>query len=88
MVNQRSKFSFTVDDTKLTNSLPNVINENPFRIYLYDAVNNTVLADYAYDFYSTASAPKYNKSTFDGIKNTENGVTKYKIRITNHVKNI
>ena len=79
---------FTVDDTKLTSSQPNVINENPFRIYLYDAVNNTVLADYTYDFYSNPSAPKYNKSTFDGMKYTVNGVTKYKIRITNHIKNI
>jgi hypothetical protein len=79
---------FTVDNTKLLNGQPNTITENPFRIYLYDAVNNTVLADYSYDLYSNATAPKYDKSTFDGMKYTENGMTKYKIRITNHVKNI
>jgi hypothetical protein len=79
---------FTVDNTKLINSQLGAITENPLRLYLYDAVNNTVLADYTYDFYSNASAPKYNKSTFDGIKYTESGMTKYKIRITNHVKNI
>ena len=37
---------------------------------------------------ASASKPKNNKITHSGIKYLENGLTKYKIRITNHIKNI
>lgn len=72
---------FTVDNTVGSENIPN-------RIYLYDAVNKRPLLDYYSDAYANSSKPKYNKLTHSGIKYTENGVTKYKIRITNHIKNI
>jgi hypothetical protein len=72
---------FTVDNSAGSVNIPN-------RIYLYDAVNKRPLLDYYSDAYANSSKPKYNKLTHSGIKYTENGVTKYKIRITNHIKNI
>lgn len=72
---------FTVDNTAGSENVPN-------RIYLYDAVNRRPLLDYYSDAFVNSSKPKYSKLTHSGIKYTENGLTKYKIRITNHIKNI
>ena len=64
----------------------------PNRIFLYDLTNKKVLADYIFDFTTNSLFPKYNKFIHDGIIQTENvgdgrGL-KYKIRITNHVRNL
>lgn len=71
-----------------TSSSSSNFNDSPNRIYLYDAKNKRPLIDYYLDTYTNSSKPKYNKLTHNGIKYTENGLTKYKIRITNHLKNI
>jgi Domain of unknown function (DUF4270) len=76
----------------------------PNRVFLYDLNNNKVLVDYSFDFSSNGANPKLNKSTFGGIlfnedntivkqiKNEDGLITnkgfKYKIRITNHVRNL
>lgn len=64
----------------------------PNRIFLYDLTNKKVLADYIYDFTSNSANPKLNKSIFGGIiqkEDVNNGRgLKYKIRITNHVRNL
>lgn len=62
--------------------------EEPIRIYVYDATNNTVILDY-YDS-TTFSNPKYNKFQFGGflqVDETENGI-KYSIRLTAHLNKI
>jgi len=64
----------------------------PNRIFLYDLTNKKVLADYIYDFTSNSTYPKFNKSIFGGIIQKEDVANgrgiKYKIRITNHVRNL
>lgn len=72
---------FTATDNKTHKERPN-------RLYLFDAKNKRPLIDYLTDPSASASKPKYNKITHSGIKYLENGLTKYKIRITNHIKNI
>ena len=59
------------------------------RIYAYDAKNNIPLADYSYDP-STNTADAYNSKLIHlGQRITdENGVSKFKIRITEHLNNI
>jgi hypothetical protein len=75
----------------------------PGRIFLYDLTNKKALFDYSFDFTSNALFPKFNKGIFGGIllddkgkilkqKNSDgvfvNKGTKYKIRITNHIRNL
>ncbi|WP_396195576.1 DUF4270 domain-containing protein [Flavobacterium sp.] len=64
----------------------------PDRIFLYDLNNKTPLVDYTFDFSSNSVYPKFNKFVHDGIiqrENVQNGRgVKYKIRITNHVRNL
>ncbi len=60
------------------------------RVYLYDATNNTPLLDYIFDS-STAADSKNNKLVFGGILevNEENDqLTRYKVRLRNHINNI
>ncbi|MDI1254922.1 MAG: DUF4270 domain-containing protein [Flavobacterium sp.] len=62
----------------------------PLRIYLYDADNNTVLYDYSTDVTTNTNA-KFSRYTYGGIIDTvsdTNGRIKYKIRITNHIRNV
>jgi len=64
----------------------------PNRIFLYDLNNKKMVIDYIFDGTTNVNNPKFNKSTFGGILEKENvtggrGV-RYKIRITNHVKNL
>jgi hypothetical protein len=65
--------------------------DEPERIYIYDATNNIVLLDYTYDS-STSSNPKNNKVVFGGIiqrevDETKKGI-KYTVRITEHIKSV
>ncbi len=59
------------------------------RIYAYDVKNNLPLADYGYDP-STNTADAYNSKLIHlGQRITDdNGVSKFKIRITEHLNNI
>lgn len=61
------------------------------RLYLFDATNQKVLADYTFDS-STNTNPKYNKQVHGGTIIRESvspkkGI-KYKIRITQHINNL
>lgn len=64
----------------------------PNRIFLYDLDNKKVLMDHTYDFTTNSSNPKLGKYIHGGIlekEDVENGRgIKYKIRITNHVRNL
>ena len=67
----------------------------PNRIFLYDLTNKKVLVDYTFDFTSNSVFPKYTKYIHDGIVQTEdvgdgrgNRAKKYKVRITNYVRNL
>ncbi|MDR7211200.1 DUF4270 domain-containing protein [Flavobacterium piscis] len=64
----------------------------PERVYLYNATNNTPLRDYLTDASTFSGVPKKNRYIFDGMiqKITENNTTSkiYKIRITDHIRNI
>ncbi|HMI07831.1 MAG TPA: DUF4270 domain-containing protein, partial [Flavobacterium sp.] len=64
----------------------------PNRIYLYDLNNKTALLDYYTDS-SISGNPKLSKSAYGGIiekvsSDPEARGTKYKIRLTNHVRNL
>ena len=76
----------------------------PGRIYLYDLTNKKAIVDYLYDPTSNGLYPKYNKAVFGGflannkgiavkqIRGTDGFITnkgsKYKITITNYVRNL
>jgi hypothetical protein len=62
----------------------------PNRIYLYDLKNKRPLLDYYTDQYVNSLKPKYAKNVHGGIitKNSDGRGTQYKIRITNHLRNL
>ncbi len=86
------------------NAMSNVKTIEPNRIFLYDLNNRKTLIDYTYDNASNGLYPKFNKSVFGGIlsnldgtfvnqtKGSDGSITNkgdmYKIRITNHVRNL
>ena len=83
-----ARLTFYVDKTAMTN-VPKT--SEPERIYIYDATNNLVIADYTFDS-SSGLNPKNNKVIFGGIieRETEDpkkGI-KYTIRLTEHIKRI
>ncbi len=80
---------FNIDDTPagLGN---NDIKLEANRIYLYDLTNKRPLIDYYFDA-TTSIYPKYNKLIHGGIVHKVSASargTKYKIRITNHIRNL
>jgi hypothetical protein len=81
-----ANLTFYVDESKMTNAI------NPERVFLYDLTNNKPLLDYSFDNSTNSSFPKRGKTTFGGILEKETtaqgGRTKYKVRITNHVRNL
>ncbi len=79
--------TFTIDQSKMSN---NGTIPEPQRIYVYNAVNNRPILDYFFDNSSNASVPKLGKSIYGGIieKDVSKKGTQYKIRLTEHVKNI
>lgn len=85
---------FTVDDADSPSSaMLNTIDAN--RLYLYNAKNNIPLVDYYYDTSTYASKPKFSKVIHGGIGeltgvsgDVGRRVKKYKIRITEHIKNV
>ena len=76
----------------------------PGRIFIYDLTNRKPIFDYTYDFTTNSLFPKFNKGIFGGILLNDKGKilkqkddatgefvkkgTKYKIRITNHIRNL
>ena len=81
-----AKLTFYIDKSKMLNE-----DNEPERIYIYDATNNMVIADYTFDS-SSGFNPKNNKLVFGGIieRETEDpkrGI-KYTIRLTEHIKRI
>ena len=76
----------------------------PNRIYLYDLTHKKAIVDYSFDITSNGTYPKLNKYIFGGIllnddntivkqgKDSDGVITnkgfKYKIRITNYVRNL
>jgi len=59
------------------------------RIYAYDIKNNTPLIDYTIDPSTNSISPFNSKFIHLGQRDTdENGISKYKIRITEHLNNI
>jgi hypothetical protein len=92
MINE-ANLTFYVDKAEM-----NANKRVPNRIYLYDVNNKKVLVDYTQDFTSNSTYPKLNKYIFGGIFVNDEGkvvdesnnekANKYKIRITNHVRNL
>lgn len=59
------------------------------RIYAFDLKNNTPLIDYSYDQTDNTIAPVYSKIVSLGLRDSISPTeAKYKIRITEHLKNI
>jgi hypothetical protein len=76
---------FTVDNDHAPTEIPR-------RIYLYNVQSRKPIIDYYTDGTGSSTQPKYAKSIYGGIVSnvTKDGVTttKYKIKITNHLRNI
>jgi hypothetical protein len=77
---------FTVDSDKMKDV------DEPLRVYLYDATNNSPILDYVADgSASLTTDTKRAKYIYDGIINldatTKKGKT-YKIRLTNYIRNL
>lgn len=61
----------------------------PWRLYLYDLKNRKPIIDYSMDATTYQSNPKLDKYNYGGIIDTlSDGRIAYKIRLTNHIKNI
>ncbi|OHT46670.1 DUF4270 domain-containing protein [Flavobacterium tructae] len=75
---------FSIDSDKMTGSY------EPKRIYLYNLDDNVPIVDYVSDG-TSSSNPLLNKAIYSGIINvdptTKRGTT-YKIRLTNHIRNM
>ncbi len=67
------------------------IAEEPNRVYLFDLDNKRPLVDYGFDNTSNALYPKFDKVIHGGIieiDQANNRGVRYKVRITNHIRNI
>lgn len=82
-----ANLSFYVDKLSMSDTR----SAEPNRIFLYDLTNKQVLIDYAFDGTSSAN-PKNNKYIFGGLIEKESVTNgrgeRYKIKITNHVRNL
>ncbi|MFH6945655.1 DUF4270 domain-containing protein [Flavobacterium sp. FlaQc-50] len=89
MVNE-ANLVFHIDSEKML-GIPDATagTREPKRIYLYDLTNNTPILDYLTD--ATGSGAAMGKVVYSGIINvdpTSKKGTTYKIRLTNHIRNI
>ncbi len=83
LVNDAS-LTFYIDNTTMGTET-----YEPNRVYLYDFKNKKTIIDYDADQSTNASKPKYAKIVYGGIIKKSNGRgTEYKIRITNHIRNL
>lgn len=83
--------NWIINEASLTFTVDNAFTgTNPYRLYLYDARNNKSIIDFDFDLEASTSNPKGNKPTFGGIlyKDPITGDSKYKVRITEHIKNL
>lgn len=79
-----ANLTFYVDRNKMGDEVP-----EPKRLYLFDLNNKRALVDYSLDGSGSSANPKEAKSIHDGILQEEGGLgVKYRIRITNHVRNL
>ena len=102
MINE-ANLTFYIDKTP-ANNMSDTKTVEPNRLFLYDLTNKKILVDYTYDFTSNGTYPKLNKYIYGGILSNEDGTmvkqikntageitnkgTKYRIRITNYVRNL
>lgn len=78
-----ANLTFYVDRAQMSSA------SEPQRIYLYDLTNKRTLIDWTTDQSGTSARPKLAKSIHDGIIQKEEGRgIKYRIRITNHIRNL
>ncbi len=61
---------------------------DPLRLYLYDVRNKRPIYDYYFDTSTYTPNSKLDKYILGGIRETKDGETRYKIRLTNHIANI
>lgn len=89
MINE-ANLTFYVDQAAMNNTAV----YEPNRIFLFDLNNKTQLVDYIFDGSTNGTYPKFSKFVHGGIieKEVVQGVVgrglKYKIRITNHLRNL
>ena len=82
VVNDAS-LTFFIDDAAMAGAI------EPNRIYLYDLTNKRPIVDYYSDQTTNGGKANYGKTTFNGIIKKKLGRgTEYKIRLTNHMRNI
>ena len=79
-----ANLTFNIDNSEIYSQ-----EYEPYRIYLYDLNNNRPIIDYYTDV-SLNSLPKFNKAIHGGIieKATTGRGIQYKIRLTNHIRNL
>ena len=79
-----ANLTFYIDKNKM-----GTVVAEPQRIYLYDLTNKRPLVDWSSDISGSSAQPKYAKSVHDGIiQKVEGRGVKYRIRITNHIRNL
>jgi len=84
--------TFTVDDSYLNPRATftgGVYSYHPKRIYLFDADNDRILFDYAFDSSTNSDNSKLNKYIYGGILNKDTaGKRTYKFRIVEHISRV
>lgn len=80
-----ANLTFVIDHTSMASA-----KFEPQRVYLYDLNNRRPLIDYSKDVTTVVGAPKFSKYVHDGLiqRSADKRGTKYKIRITNHIRNL
>jgi hypothetical protein len=80
--------TFSIDNQTMNTGTPAAYEPN--RIYLYDIKNKRPVLDYYTDQYVNSLQPKLAKNVHGGIitKDADGRGTQYKIRITNHLRNL
>ena len=73
---------FTVDKSITLGTLPQ-------RLYLYNVKSQRPIIDYFTDGSGQSTKPKFSKNVYGGIiSENASGIVKYKLKITNHLRNI
>lgn len=87
VVNDAS-LTFSIDSQAMSAGSP--VAYEPNRIFLYDLKNKRPVLDYYSDQYTNSLQPKFAKKVHGGIitKDADGRGTQYKIRITNHLRNL
>ncbi|TDO95452.1 DUF4270 domain-containing protein [Flavobacterium sp. 245] len=92
LVNEANLVFYIDSDKMAAKGAGNLQADEPKRVYLYDLTNNVPLIDYSDGTSgSLANDPKATKYVFGGIINIDETTKRgksYKIRITNHIRNL